>query len=120
MANPILDRAKAHFSSLSRPAIEVPEWGDDSGPLKIYHTPLTLKEKQLIRNRRDSEGVMAAMAQTLIIKAKDALGNPLFTIEDKQGLMTGVDSDVVERVAAEIVNGASVEEQEKNLVPAPT
>ena len=38
-----IDRAKAHFKSLQIKAIEVPEWGDENGPLIVYVEPFTLK-----------------------------------------------------------------------------
>ena len=39
-----IERAVAHFSAQEFRAIEVPEWGDDDGPLVIYVEPFTLRE----------------------------------------------------------------------------
>ena len=36
-----IDRAVAHFSAQEVRTIEVPEWGDEDGPLVIYVEPFT-------------------------------------------------------------------------------
>ena len=48
------------------------------------------------------------------MKARDAEGKPLFTLEDKRALLHGVDWAVVTRVVGEIVAAPSVEDAVKN------
>jgi hypothetical protein len=112
-----IDRATAHFSLYKTRTIEVPEWGEGEGivaPLIIYCPPITLAQKQRISNYTDSMGVMEALAQTLILLAKDEAGKPLFTIADKHALMHRTDPDVLARVVREMTRPRTVAEQEKN------
>jgi hypothetical protein len=110
-----IDRATAHFSLYKTRTIEVAEWGaDDGSPLLIYVPPITLAQKQKISNYADSMGVMEALAQTLILLARDESGKPLFTIADKHALMHRTDPDVLGRVVREMTRPRTVEEQEKN------
>lgn len=112
---PAIDQLKAHFSAQSVRVIEVPEWGDGSGqPLLIYAKPLTLADKQRLRRVAQDGGDIEVLAYTLIYKATDAEGKPLFTVADKHALMHQVDPDVLARVAAQITRPRSVDELEKN------
>jgi len=115
----VLERAKASFRArLSEVrCIEVPEWGDESGPLRIYVRPATLKERDAIY-RHVSAGSLEALVETLIQRARDEEGKPIFRPVDRLELMRHVDPDVIARVVAEI-NGdeaelPSVEDAEKN------
>jgi len=114
MANPIIDRARLHFSASELRHVEVPEWGDEGAPLVVYFSPLTLAEKQLIVNRSQAEGSVAAQAHVLVLKARHADGRPMFDLEDKRALLTQCDPMVVERVASAIVSNAGEKEAEKN------
>lgn len=110
-----IERATAHFKTLSMAPIEVPEWPDDDGKATIiYSTPVTLREKQRVRAVSEEVGGVEALANILIIRARDAQGAPMFTLEDKQLLVTRTDPNVVARVAAALMGAASLEEQEKN------
>jgi hypothetical protein len=110
-----IDRATAHFSLYKTRTIEVPEWpAEDGSPLLIYCPPITLAQKQKISNYADNMGVMEALAQTLVLLAKDEAGKPLFTIADKHALMHRTDPDVLARVVREMTRPRTVEEQEKN------
>lgn len=114
MANPIIDRARAHFAGQGTHSIEVPEWGDDAVPLVIYWTPITCAERQKIAARYKDGHSQEALVYAIIIKAKSANGDMLFTLEDKQALMTGVDVSVIDRIAAEILATPTIEDAEKN------
>ena len=48
------------------------------------------------------------------MKAIDKDGNKLFTLEDKIGLMHKVDSDVLSRIATQMVRSITPEEVKKN------
>ena len=113
----LIDRAKSHYQRLvSEPkTIRVPEWDDEADLVTIYATPLTLQERA--RLNRHAGNTMEMAAEVLILKAKDKNGQALFTKEDKQELMRGVDSGVIARIAREIVGASDeelVEEAEKN------
>lgn len=110
-----IDFARAHFSAKARIRIEVPEWAvEGGGPLVIHASPLTLAEKQKIDVYRERWGNMEGLAYTLILKAEDAEGKKLFTLDDKRALMTQVDPDVLARVVLAIVVPATPEVLEKN------
>ena len=61
---------------------------------------------------KDNE--MTMLAYVLIYKALDASGNKLFSLEDKQALLTKVDRNVLIRVANEIMAEQDTEEVKKN------
>ena len=109
----LLERARVHFGDLGVKSIEIPEWGDEKGPAVIYVTPMTLAEKRkLYKTGANSD--LGVLADVLILKAKDADGNKLFTIEDKHALLNEVDSEVLTRVAQEILAARPVDEHLKN------
>ena len=113
MTNPIIDRARAHFSDQGTRRIEVPEWGDENGPLVIYATPFTLAEKKkLFRLAKDND--LDLLAYTLIHKALNKDGEKIFTLDDKHALVNSVDANVLARAAAQLSDSASVEDLEKN------
>jgi hypothetical protein len=114
MANPIIDRAKAHYAAYGVQSASVPEWGEADQPLQVYWSPVTLAERQKIVNRIKDGATLEAMAYALILKAQDGQGKNLFSLEDKLALMNGVDASVVERVAGLILAAPSVEDAEKN------
>ena len=106
----VLENAKKHFDALGVNKIEVPEWGDENGPLIIYSEPCTLADKGKIKTRADRDGEINALVYILILKAQDAQGEKLFTIEDKQALKTKVDPDVLSRVVSQLMRAQSVSE----------
>ena len=86
----LIDRAKSHFESLGVQSIEIEEWKDEAGnPSIIYWNPINLSEK-------------------------NKLFKKLFTIEDKIPLMHKVDSDVLSRIATEMVKAINPDEVKKN------
>lgn len=111
---PAIDQIRAHFNAHKVKVIEVPEWGGEDGrPLVIYGRPMTLAERQSIRNKSDRQD-LEAFVYTLILKAEDAEGKKLFTIADKHALMHKADPDVVMRVALALSTPPTEEEAEKN------
>ena len=111
----IIDSAKAHFESLGVQSIEVPEWKDEAGnPSIIYWNPINLSEKNKLFRKSDNLNDVSILADILIMKSLDKDGNKLFTLEDKIPLMHKVDSDVLSRVATEMVKAITPEEVKKN------
>lgn len=102
----VIDRVRAHFDQGLR-KFEVPEWGDESGPLVIYTTPLTLKERRSIMKLAGGDE-QDGLARTLIMKARDKDGQALFTLEDKKTLVEFADSEVITRIVLWIADGVDV------------
>jgi hypothetical protein len=92
-----IDLVKEHFASLGTKKLEVPEW-----KLTIYASPVTLAEKnRLYRKSRDSD--MELLVDIVILKACDANGQKLFTLDHKITLLNRADSNVLARVANAIL-----------------
>lgn len=93
--------------------IEVDEWGDDKGPLKIYHTPFTLADLKKIR-KHAKEDNLETIVYTLIFKAMDEQGNPLFDLDDKFYLMNSEDSEFLSKIVQQMNESDSFEQAVKN------
>ena len=105
MANAI-DKVTAHFSGLETVSFTVPEWGG----LEIFVAPMTLKVQQTLLRKTKSLDDVGSAVEALLLLAKDAEGEPVFTLEDKPKLMVASDPTVVGRVAAQVLNAHAVEE----------
>lgn len=99
----VLEQAKSHFKSkLNTPRIiEVPEWGTEDEPLKIYVWPSNLMERDRIYQH---VGSLESLVETVIVRAKDAEGKPLFKTVHRQELLREVDPDVLARIVTEMNN----------------
>jgi len=115
-AGKIIDRVTGHFDAVGLRQIEVPEWGDEAGPLIIYAEPMTLAEKTAVNKAVEAsgKGAHALFVEVLVLKARDEHGEPMFDKGDKPVLRTRADAAVVERIALKIMAAATVEDQEKN------
>lgn len=111
----ILRRAREHFDSQKNRTITVPEWGAPGAPLIIYHDAMTMRERRKVFEKA-AKNDLSASVDALILMAKDAHGNKLFTEDHRHALMCEVDSAVVSRVAAEIMRAEEFtpESAEKN------
>jgi len=102
----ILRRAIEHFDSQKGKTISVPEWGDGPGrPLVIHYDPLTMRERRKVFTKAAAND-LGAMVDVLILKAKDATGNPLFGEEHRHQLMTAVDPVVIVRIGQEMLQAS--------------
>tara|TARA_R100000008_G_scaffold42602_1_gene24594 strand:- start:48 stop:389 length:342 start_codon:yes stop_codon:yes gene_type:complete len=111
----VIDRAKSHFESLGTQSMEVPEWKDDDGnPTVIYWNPITLAEKKRLFQKSDNLNDVGILADIILMKAIDKDGKKLFTLEDKIALMHKVDSDVLAKVATQIIQNITPDEVKKN------
>ena len=99
----IIDQATNHYSSQERLIISVPEWGSKDKPLEIHVLPMTMAEINMIQriSKKDASNIEHA-ANIIIIKARDADGNRLFKLEDKEALMQKTDYRVIARITEEI------------------
>jgi hypothetical protein len=92
-----IDLVREHFASLGTRKIEVPEW-----KLTVYAAPVTLAEKNRLY-KKSKESDMELLVDLLIMKATDANGQKLFTLEHKPTLLNKADSNVVARVSNAIL-----------------
>lgn len=95
-----LERAEAHFRAqlAEEPSsIEVPEWGEPGSPLVIYWRPVNLQTKDRIFQKA-AQGSLESLVTTLILRARDVDGAPLFREADRLRLMKHVDPDVIARI----------------------
>ena len=99
----VISRATEHYKSKPLKRIEIPEWGDDDGPLVAYSTPFTLKDQGRLQYITEKQTHSDVLAELLIMKLMDEAGDKLFTIEDKTALRNDVDATVVARIANEIM-----------------
>jgi len=104
----ILDRVKAHSDPTKVRTVEVPEWGDDSGPLVIHYTMVTLKE--LGETRSTSTDPFRQNAEIICMKACGADGKPLFRRIDALDLMENAAPEVVMRIADAMTRRLSADE----------
>ena len=97
----VLDNAKKHFSERALgnlQKITVPEWKTD-----IYYKPVNnfAVESKIIELTQKNK-LTEALIETLILKALDAEGKPMFGRLDKMEFMNAVDPSVITRVVSDI------------------
>jgi hypothetical protein len=92
-------------------SIEVPEWpaADGSGPTVIYYRPVMTMQQRHRIDAKISDGRIPTIVEGLLVRALDAEGRPLFADADRHALMLHMDSDVLMRIASEIVTGSVME-----------
>ena len=94
-----IDSVGAYLKSLEPVKIVVPEWDN----LEIYAFARTITEDFEISNKLEKLEGDLKLITALIEVAKDADGNPLFTLEDKPKLKRVATLDVLSRVVAELM-----------------
>ena len=111
----VLDNAKSHFADKATgdlKKITVPEWKCD-----IYYKPINsfAIESKVIELTQKGKTV-EALIETLILKALNADGKPMFNKFDKLALMNEVDPGIITRIVTEINSTDLVEYEavEKN------
>lgn len=110
----IAERIKARTSQKRH--IEVAEWGEPDSPEKVYFGPLLAGELNRIQRKHPSflqSASFEGMVDLIILKAENGQGEKMFTLEDKPILMRE-EVEIISRVAATLMSGATVEDQEKN------
>lgn len=110
----VIANAKGHFKTKLTDKLEsldIPEW-----ETKIYFKcSATLKQTEEIVALHRENKMAEALVQTLISRGLKEDGSKMFTVADKFDLMNSVDPSVVTRVATEILNSeSSQEDAEKN------
>lgn len=111
----VIDQVVGHFEQSGSRVVEVPEWGDENGPLVIHATAFTMEEQRRLRSRNKGDlDDPSVLVDLLILKALDADGSKLFDLSDKPTLMRKADANVLARVAADITGAADTEDAAKN------
>ena len=101
----VIDNAVKHFDAQDVRVTLVPEWGEESEPLKIYSKPLTLSETSKLYKMSQNDD-LTMMAFVLIYKALNG--------EGEKKLLNSVDREVLIRVAQEIMGQEPIEETKKD------
>jgi hypothetical protein len=109
----VIDNAVKHFDDQDVRITQVPEWGENGEPLKIYSKPLTLSETSKLYKMSQNDD-LTMMAYVLIYKALGPEGDKLFDIGDKNKLLNKVDREVLVRVAQEIMGQVPIEDVKKD------
>jgi len=110
----VIDQIREHFDRQGVRTVEVPEWGNEQGPLVIHTHPLNMAEKQKIAQAGERDGRLMSLVHALILKARDSKGEPIFTVADKKMLAERADPEVIARVVTELMYTPSPEDMEKN------
>lgn len=98
----VIDKATAHFEEVLAQGlvgpIDVPEWDT-----KVYYKPsTTMFEESKIIELSQAGKTTEALVMTLIMRARDADGKPMFTGADKQKLMRAVDPKVILNIVTQM------------------
>jgi hypothetical protein len=99
------ERIKQEFDANSVKSTKVREWGENGKPLEVCCKPMTLAELSKIQKYAGEDEAQMCV-YTVIFKALDGSGEPLFSLEDKGFLMNGANPAVVARIAKWILKGA--------------
>ena len=111
MSKSIIDNATHHFKEVVsqnlKGPIDVPEWD-----AKIWYKPATTmaQESRVIQLAQDNKQT-EALVVSLIQRACDQDGKPVFTMEHKARLMNAVDPKVILRVVTNMSDDESQAEE---------
>ena len=101
-----------HFENLEVKIIEVPEWGLE-GEKAMYVQPFTMQEKmKLFKGANDSD--LNVLIDVIIQKAETKSGDKMFDLSHKPKFKMKADTDVISRVATEIISQDSLSDIKKN------
>ena len=104
---------KSHFDSLETKIIEVEEWGL-IGDKAIYTKPFNMLEKsKIFKGANDSD--LNVLIDVIIEKSLTKDGDKMFTLEHKLKFKVKADTDVISRVATEILTTDDVETLKKKI-----
>ena len=112
----VLDAAKSHFKEVLAQGLQGPiivkEWGDT----EIYFKPATnfFQESKIVELQSQGKTV-DALIMSLILRALDKEGKPLFTQGDKQELMREVDPNIILRIVTAMNDPENKEKVEAAL-----
>ena len=100
-----------HFENLEVKIIEVPEWGLE-GDKAMYVRPFTMNEKaKLFKGANDSD--LNVLVDVIIQKSETKSGEKMFDLSHKPKFKIKADTDVISRVATEIMTQDSLSDIKK-------
>jgi hypothetical protein len=100
-----------HFESLEVKIIEVPEWGLE-GEKAMYVRPFTMNEKaRIFKGANDSD--LNVLVDVIIQKAETKSGDKMFDLSHKPKFKIKADTDVISRVASEILAQDNISDLKK-------
>ena len=100
-----------HFESLEIKIIEVPEWGLE-GERAIYVRPFTMNEKaRIFKGANDSD--LNVLVDVIIQKSETKDGEKMFDLSHKPKFKMKADTDVISRVASDILAQDSIQDLKK-------
>jgi hypothetical protein len=114
-----IDYVRQAFFAAGTRELAVPEWSTLDHNFTIYFTPITPAEEDAIRARDPKPGAEYNVS-VLILKARDAQGQPLFQWGDKHSLMTSCDYLTIIRLVNEMSRTLSPDDAKKNSVTIPS
>ena len=100
-----------HFENLEVKIIEVPEWGLE-GEKAIYVRPFTMNEKAKIFKGAESSD-LNVLVDVIITKSETKDGDKMFDLGHKPKFKIKADTDVISRVASEILTQDSIGDLKK-------
>jgi|TARA_R100000482_G_scaffold23465_1_gene6901 hypothetical protein len=100
-----------HFESLEVKIIEVPEWGLE-GDKAMYVRPFTMNEKaRIFKGANESD--LNVLVDVIIQKAETKSGEKMFDLSHKPKFKIKADTDVISRVASEILSQDTISDLKK-------
>ena len=85
-------------------SLEVEEWGETGTPATIYfRASMNFKDREVVQKLYKDGKEQEFFCMTLILKALDEDGQPLFRRTDKEKMMREIDPELIMRVVDEMV-----------------
>lgn len=114
----LLSRIRDHRKSLETRHIDVPEWGEDDKPLRIYARPETLEDFGHLAAAND-KGFDHVVFETLKRLAVDEDGKPIFAGIGFTDFKKQASGAVAMRIAAFLREQVTVKDAEGNSEASP-
>jgi hypothetical protein len=108
-----IDYVRQAFHQTGMKEVVVPEWSTDDFNFTLYYTPLTPAQSEAIQARNPVTNADYNV-YTLIAKALDAHGQPLFQWGDKHALMTEANYHIILRIISAMHETLSDQDAKKN------
>lgn len=93
--------------------VEVEEWGDATGPFRLWCRPLTCYDISILQKKHKdfmTNTTITAMVDLIVMKAVDESGEKLFTSAEDRADLMGEQTDVIAHIANEMFNDIEPEE----------
>jgi hypothetical protein len=97
----LAERIKDRSRSVEPRRVEVPELGDESGPLVVYMHPLTLADRSKVLPLV-AKNDLSAIVKAILLSARDEDGGRVFDLEDEKAMLRSRDTGWILRMSNEI------------------